>query len=114
MLQGSKTLVAGITVATLAAATARAAEPVTLTLKDHRFTPDHFEVPSGQRFRIVLTNQDDTTDEFESYDLKFEKIVVPGGKISVFAGPLRPGTYRFFDDYHPDIATGTVTATGKD
>jgi hypothetical protein len=26
------------------------------------------------------------------------------------AGPLKPGTYKFFDDYHPDTATGTITA----
>ncbi|MGH8393731.1 MAG: cupredoxin domain-containing protein [Pseudomonas sp.] len=28
----------------------------------------------------------------------------------MFAGPLHPGTYTFFDDYHPDQAKGTVTA----
>jgi cupredoxin-like protein len=38
---------------------------------------------------------------------------VPGGKITVMAGPLKPGTYRFFDDYHPDTATGTITAVEK-
>ena len=88
-----------------------AADPVILIIKDHHFIPDHVTVPSGQRFPIELTNQDDTTDEFESYDLKFEKIVVPGGTIRVFAGPLHPGTYKFFDDYHPDQATGFLTAT---
>ncbi len=87
-----------------------ASEPVKLTLKDHRFTPDADSVPAGQRFRIELSNQDSTSDEFESYDMKFEKIVVPSGKIAVNAGPLHPGTYKFFDDYHPDTATGTVTA----
>lgn len=92
-------------------APARAQEPVHLIVKDHHFVPDHIDVPAGQRFLISLTNQDDTTDEFESYDLKFEKIVVPGGTITVHAGPLHPGTYKFFDDYHPDQATGTVTAT---
>src|ERR1700751_3296171 len=78
---------------------ARAVDPVQLTLQNHRFQPDHVTVPAGERFRIELTNRDDTVDEFESYDMKFEKIVVPGGHISVFAGPLHPGTYKFFDDY---------------
>jgi Cupredoxin-like domain len=36
--------------------------------------------------------------------------VVGGGKISVFVGPLKPGTYAFFDDYHPDTAKGTMIA----
>ncbi|MBB2190377.1 cupredoxin domain-containing protein [Gluconacetobacter azotocaptans] len=90
---------------------AHAQDPIRLEVKSHHFIPDHFTVPAGQRFVIELTNHDDTVDEFESYDLKFEKIVVPGGTISVHAGPLHPGTYKFFDDYHPDSATGTVTVT---
>jgi hypothetical protein len=92
---------------------AGAADPVQFVLVNHRFQPDHITVPAGQRFRIELTNHDDTVDEFESYDMKFEKIVVSGGHIAVFAGPLHPGTYKFFDDYHPDTATGTITAEAK-
>ena len=96
-----------------AATGASAAELVQLTLKDHRFTPDQVTVPSGERFRIEVTNQDATPAEFESSDLRAEKIVVPGGKIAVFAGPLRPGTYKFFDDYHPDQAQGTLVAVER-
>ncbi len=92
---------------------ARAVDPVQLTLQNHRFQPDHVTVPAGERFRIELTNHDDTVDEFESYDMKFEKIVVPGGRVTVYAGPLHPGTYKFFDDYHPDTATGTITVEAK-
>jgi len=67
-------------------------------------------VPAGERFRIEVENQDPTPAEFESNDLRIEKIVVPGGRIAVMAGPLKPGTYKFFDDYHPDEAKGTLTA----
>jgi hypothetical protein len=87
-----------------------AAEAVTLTLKDHRFVPSEVSVPAGERFRIEVVNQDSTPAEFESADLRVEKIVVPGGRIAVMAGPLKPGIYKFFDDYHPDTATGTMTA----
>ncbi len=97
----------------LACAQARAAEPLHLTLKDHQFTPNAIEVPAGQRFRIAVTNQDATAAEFESYDMKIEKIAAPGATITVWAGPLHPGTYSFFDDYHPDLAKGTITATAK-
>ncbi len=89
----------------------RAAEPVQLSLKAHRFTPDHIQVPAGERFKVELVNGDDTTDELESTDMKFEKIVVPGGKISVFAGPLHPGTYKFYDEYHKETANGVIVAT---
>jgi heme/copper-type cytochrome/quinol oxidase subunit 2 len=86
-----------------------AADPVVLTLTSHKFIPSEFTVPANQKFQIKLTNHDDTPAELESHDLKVEKIVVPGGTITVTAGPLKPGTYEFFDDYHPDDAKGTVT-----
>ena len=89
---------------------AQADQLVTLVIQNHTFSPSTFEVPAGERFRIQLTSHDESVDEFESYDMKFEKIIVPGNTITVFAGPLHPGTYTFFDDYHPDQAKGTVTA----
>ncbi|NWB22408.1 cupredoxin domain-containing protein [Pseudomonas sp. D4002] len=89
---------------------AQADQLVTLVIQNHTFSPSTFEVPAGERFRIQLTSHDESVDEFESYDMKFEKIIAPGNTITVFAGPLHPGTYTFFDDYHPDQAKGTVTA----
>jgi hypothetical protein len=92
---------------------APAADPVVLTIKNHGFMPSEVSVPAGERFRIEVENQDPTPAEFESNDLRIEKIVVPGGKIAVMAGPLKPGTYKFFDDYHPDQAKGTLTAVER-
>jgi hypothetical protein len=87
-----------------------AADAIVLTIKDHKFTPESVTVPAGLRFRIEVINNDDTPEEFESYDLKIEKIVVPGGKIIMNAGPLKPGQYKFFGDYHPDQTVGTLIA----
>jgi Cupredoxin-like domain len=36
--------------------------------------------------------------------------VPPLSNVTVNAGPLKPGAYRFFDEYHPETATGTITA----
>ncbi len=94
-----------------AASGARAADPVRLVLKDHQFAPAQVTVAANQRFRIEVSNQDATPAEFESSDLRAEKIVVAGGSISLMAGPLKPGTYTFFDDYHPDSAKGTMIVT---
>jgi heme/copper-type cytochrome/quinol oxidase subunit 2 len=96
-----------------ASVAALAADPIVLTIKNHRFTPAEVSVPAGERIRIEVENQDSTPAEFESSDLRVEKIVVPGGKIVVMAGPLKPGTYKFFDDYHPDTANGTMTAVER-
>jgi hypothetical protein len=92
---------------------ALAADPIVLTLRDHQFTPSEVNVPAGERLRIEVVNQDPTPAEFESSDLRVEKIVVPGGRIVVMAGPLKAGTYKFFDDYHPDTAKGTMTAVER-
>jgi heme/copper-type cytochrome/quinol oxidase subunit 2 len=104
------TALASVALMALAPTPAPAADAIVLTLKDHRFAPAEASVPAGERFRIEVENQDTTPAEFESSDLRVEKIVVPGGKITLMAGPLKPGTYKFFDDYHPDTATGTITA----
>jgi hypothetical protein len=107
-------LTLGLPCALLAAPLAAlAADPIVLTIKNHRFTPTEVSVPAGERIRIEVENQDSTPAEFESSDLRVEKIVVPGGKIIVMAGPLKPGTYKFFDDYHPDTANGTMTAVER-
>ncbi|HEY0202832.1 MAG TPA: cupredoxin domain-containing protein [Acetobacteraceae bacterium] len=92
------------------AAPASAAEPVRLVIRDHSFTPAEITVPANERFRIEVENQDATPAEFESSGLRAEKIVVPGGKITVMVGPLKPGIYAFVDDYNPDTAKGALTA----
>jgi heme/copper-type cytochrome/quinol oxidase subunit 2 len=105
-------LIAALPLLVLAAIPAIAANPVRLTIKDHHFHPEHVTVPAGQRVPIEVTNNDATPEEFESNDLRFEKVVVPGATIRVFVGPLQPGTYKFFGDYHPDQAKGILTAEG--
>lgn len=84
-----------------------------LTLTDHQFAPTDLQVPANERFSIEVENRDSTPAEFESTDLRIEKIVAAGGKITVSAGPLKPGKYKFFDDYRPDTTKGTITATER-
>lgn len=109
-LSNAARLLAAASLAVSLALPARAMDVFALTLKEHKFTPGELTVPANERFRIEVQNQDATPAEFESSDLRVEKIVVGGGKISVLAGPLKPGVYKFFDDYHPDTAKGTLSA----
>jgi heme/copper-type cytochrome/quinol oxidase subunit 2 len=92
---------------------ATAAEPIVLQIKNHLFVPKEITLPTNTRVKVEVQNMDDTPAEFESSDMKVEKIVVPGGKITVNLGPLKPGTYKFFDEYHPDTATGTVRVAAE-
>ncbi len=110
VLSNGARLLAAALLAIAVALPAHAMDVFAITLKGHHFTPTELTVPANERFRIEVQNQDSTPAEFESTDLRVEKIVVGGGKISVLAGPLKPGVYKFFDDYHPDSAKGTINA----
>ena len=83
-------------------------ESYSLTIKDHRFTPDVVEIPSGKKVKIIVHNQDSTAEEFDSYDLNREKVVPGGSEGVVLIGPLDPGTYEFIGEYNADTAKGKV------
>jgi hypothetical protein len=87
-----------------------APDPPHLTIKDHQFQPERLEVPAGVKFKLIVKNEDSTPEEFESFDLNREKIVPPGQEIPVFLGPLDPGEYKTFGDFHQDTARGVIVA----
>lgn len=100
-------LVHGFVVSTVATETDETFE-AELVIKGHRFDPDVLELPKGRKIRLTVYNEDDTVEEFESIDLKREKIVPSNSFIHVILAPLKPGTYAFFGDFHPDTAKGTI------
>jgi plastocyanin len=86
----------------LAATAAFADTPqVAITIAAHRFVPSEVQIPAGAKVELLVRNQDATPSEFESTELHREKVVTSGQQISVFVGPLQPGRYEFFDDFHP-------------
>ncbi len=92
--------IAALLVLAVAAPAAADVPTVTITLKDHRFLPSEVPVPAGVTVKLVIRNEQAMTAEFESNTLHREKIVDAGGQITVFVGPLDPGSYEFFDDFH--------------
>jgi hypothetical protein len=82
----------------------------TLTIKDHRFTPRELAVPSGERVKLLVNNQDPTAEEFESYALNREKVVLGEKQATVYIGPLDPGRYPFFGEFHLETAKGVIVA----
>ena len=82
----------------------------TLVIKGHRFTPAELKVPAGRKIRLTVINSDASAEEFESYELNREKVVAGNGRIVVFVGPLRPGTYPYFGEFHMDTAKGKLIA----
>ena len=83
---------------------------LTIVLKNHRFDPAEITVPAGKKVKLVIDNQDATPEEFESHDLRREKVVAGNSKATVWIGPLKPGTYSFFGEYHEATAKGTLIA----
>ncbi len=80
-----------------------------LALKGHRITPAELHVPANKPFILVITNEDNTADEFEMSSPPLEKVIQPGAAGRVRVRPLSPGRFTFFDDFHPS-ARGAIVA----
>jgi len=74
-----------------------------LTMTDGVFDPPKIEVETGKRFKISITNAGKTSAEFENLSMRIEKVVGPGVKSFVVIHPLKPGSYFFIDEFHPDM-----------
>ena len=81
-----------------------------LEMKNGRFHPEEIVVPAQTRFKLVLHNAGTDAEEFESLELKKEKVLAPGAKSFLVFAPLKPGSYRFFGEFHPDTAQGRIVA----
>jgi plastocyanin len=83
---------------------------VRLVIREHKFVPAEITVPARKKIKLVIENQDATAEEFESDELKREKVVPPKGRVTIFVGPLEPGRYPFFGEFHKDTAKGVLIA----
>lgn len=93
------------------AVTASAARPVIeLEIRDHLFYPSVLQVPANTKIKLIVHNRDSTPEEFESYELNREKVIMGGQKAIIFIGPLAPGEYPFFGEFNPKTAQGKVIA----
>ena len=103
-----KTLVTVLTFLLVAPALADA--PITVHLKDHRFTPATIKVKANEPAMLILFNDDDSADEFDSSSLKIEKVVPGHAKGNIRLRALAPGKYPFMGEYHAATAQGVVVA----
>lgn len=83
---------------------------VELEIRNHLFWPAELVVPANTRIKLLISNNDPTPEEFESYSLNREKVIMGNRKATVFIGPLSPGEYTFFGEFHPKTAQGKVIA----
>jgi hypothetical protein len=94
-----------------AASPARAAEMpvIKIEMRDGTITPSRIEVPANIPFKLEITNSGKTPVEFESNELKREKVLAPDSSSSIVFRRLDAGEYPFFDDFHPE-AKATLVA----
>jgi len=94
----------------LTPAALRADDAITITIKDHKFTPTELKVPANKRIEITVINDDATPEEFESKPMKIEKVIPGKSKGVVRIGPLKPGRYPFVGEFHESTAKGVLVA----
>jgi len=102
--------VLSLTAASMVFATVARAEDYVITLKGQEFSPANLTIPADKKVKITVKNTNPTAAEFESHELSREKVVGANSEISVFVGPVKAGTYGYFDDFQRDVAKGTITA----
>jgi len=80
----------------------------TIIIRDHQFQPATLAVPRGTPFRLLIENQDETPEEFESHDFNREKLIPGNSTAVIHVAALEPGTYRFFGEFNEDTAQGEL------
>ncbi len=80
-----------------------------IDIQNHLFIPSEITIPANTKIKLIIHNKDVEDEEFESYELNREKVIIGKNKGIVFIGPLPVGTYPFFGEFFPKTAQGVVT-----
>lgn len=81
---------------------------IVVQIKNHHFEPSEIRVEPNKKFNLIVENLDPTLEEFESDDLKKEKLVGAGKKITLPINGLKVGEYKFYGDFHQKTAQGKI------
>lgn len=112
MMSARLRLAAAALVAAAFVASANAEEALSFRIefKDGQVTPHRLEVPANRRLELELVNVGQSPAEFESLELRKEKVLAPGASSVLVIRGLDPGEYDFFDDFHPDAKPAVLVA----
>lgn len=83
---------------------------VEIKIRNHLFYPSTVIIPANTKVKLRVINEDATSEEFESYELNREKIIMGKQTATIFIGPLAAGEYPFFGEFFPQTAQGKVVA----
>ncbi len=105
-------LISIVLVAVLSAGTAQADEDPVFVIEfaNGAINPAVLDVPAGRRVKREVRNSGADPIEFESIELRKEKVLGPSVTSFIVIRRLDPGEYRFFDDFHPDTPPARLVA----
>ena len=83
---------------------------IEIKIERHLFYPSVVIVPAHTKIRLMVINLDSTPEEFESYELNREKVILGNSKAIIFVGPLEVGEYPFFGEFNMSTALGKLVA----
>lgn len=81
-----------------------------IEFKDGAISPLRLDVPASTRIRLELVNLGGMPAEFESLELRKERVVAPHSETVMVIRSLDPGQYPFFDDFHPGATPAVLVA----
>jgi len=81
-----------------------------LTARNGAFEPATLQVPAGKAFKLEIANENSKAIEFESSDLKQEKVIAPGKKTTVNINALKAGEYKYMDEFNQATGQGKIVA----
>ena len=82
---------------------------IKMTIQDGKFEPSQIKAPANKRIELLVENKGPGAEEFESKQLKREKVIPAGKVVKITLGTLKKGVYKFFGDYHQETAQGNLT-----
>jgi hypothetical protein len=81
---------------------------INLIIRDGKFEPAELKAPANKKIELVIENKGPGAEEFESIELKREKIIPQGRTVKINLGSLKKGVYPFFGEFHIETAQGKL------
>lgn len=72
-----------------------------IEMKDGELIPAQLVIPEKTKIRLVVRNIGNKPAEFESNQLRQEKVLFMGAETTLVIIPLDAGSYDYFDDFAP-------------
>jgi hypothetical protein len=93
----------------------RADEPplFRIEIKDGVISPKQTEVPANRDFKLEVANTGSVPAEFESKQLRQEKVLAPGKTVTITIRAIAPGEYQFVDEFHENEEAGQGVIVAK-